>query len=63
VPDDVIEAPGVPTTLNGKRMEVPVKRLLLGANPEDVASRDAVADPSLLQWYAEQHSTAVRRAT
>jgi acetoacetyl-CoA synthetase len=53
VPDAIVRAPGVPTTLNGKRMEVPVKRLLLGARLEDVANADAVADPELLRWYAE----------
>jgi acetoacetyl-CoA synthetase len=56
VPDEIVEAPGVPTTLNGKRMEVPVKRLLLGADPEEVANADAVADPSLLRWYADRAS-------
>ncbi|HEX6131932.1 MAG TPA: acetoacetate--CoA ligase [Actinomycetota bacterium] len=53
VPDAIVRAPGIPTTLNGKRMEVPVKRLLLGARLEDVANPDAVADPELLRWYAE----------
>ena len=33
VPDRIIEAPGVPTTLNGKRLEVPVKRLRAGRCP------------------------------
>ena len=42
VPDAIVEAPGVPTTLNGKRMEVPVKRLLHGEPLEAVASIDAV---------------------
>ena len=41
-PDDIVEAPGVPTTLNGKRMEVPVKRLLLGAPVAAVANPDSV---------------------
>jgi acetoacetyl-CoA synthetase len=57
VPDEIVEAPGVPTTLNGKRMEVPVKRLLLGAALHEVANPDSVADPDLLGWYADRAAT------
>jgi acetoacetyl-CoA synthetase len=52
VPDRIVEAPGIPTTLNGKRMEVPVKRLLMGDRLEDVANVDAVTDPKTLRWFA-----------
>ena len=51
VPDRIVDAPGIPTTLNGKRMEVPVKRLLIGARLEDVANLDAVSDPGILRWF------------
>ena len=34
-------------------MEVPVRRILAGARPEKVASRDAMMDPSALDWYVE----------
>jgi acetoacetyl-CoA synthetase len=61
VPDAVVEAPGVPTTLNGKRMEVPVKRLLHGESLDDVASLDAVADADLLRWYADEAPGLARR--
>jgi acetoacetyl-CoA synthetase len=52
VPDSVVDAPGIPTTLNGKKMEVPVKRLLSGQRLEDVVSVDAATDPEILRWYA-----------
>ena len=52
VPDGIIEVPGVPRTLSGKKLEVPVKRILLGASPETAASRDALADPLSLEPFA-----------
>jgi acetoacetyl-CoA synthetase len=51
VPDRVVAAPGVPCTLNGKRLEVPVKRLLMGAAPGEVANADALRDPAVFEWY------------
>ena len=52
VPDQISSVPAVPRTLNGKKLEVPVKRLLLGALPESVASRDTLANPSALDAFA-----------
>ena len=50
---DVIEAvPAVPRTLSGKKLEVPVKRILTGTPPERAASRDSLADPTALDWFA-----------
>ena len=48
VPDSTIVVPAVPRTLSGKKLEVPVKRILLGASPEIAASKDALADPRSL---------------
>ncbi len=53
VPDRIVAVPAIPTTLNGKRLEVPVKRILLGARPEDVVSPDALADPGALRSFLE----------
>ncbi len=52
VPDEVIEVETVPRTLTGKRLEIPVKRILRGAKPDDVASRDALTDPTSLDVFA-----------
>ena len=49
VPDRIVELPAVPRTLSGKKLEVPVKRILLGAGADDTASRDALADPRSLE--------------
>jgi acetoacetyl-CoA synthetase len=48
VPDDVILVPGLPHTRTGKRLEVPVKRLLQGADPDRVIDRGAVDDAAAL---------------
>ncbi|WP_127503812.1 acetoacetate--CoA ligase [Actinoplanes solisilvae] len=48
VPDDVIVVPRLPHTRTGKRLEVPVKRILQGADPARVIDRGAVDDASAL---------------
>ncbi|OGO57953.1 MAG: acetoacetate--CoA ligase [Chloroflexi bacterium RBG_16_72_14] len=48
VPDAVHAVPTVPRTLSGKKLEVPVKRILQGLPPDVAASRDALADPDSL---------------
>jgi acetoacetyl-CoA synthetase len=53
VPDDIIVAPAVPRTLTGKKLEVPVKRILGGAAPEIVAAAGAIDRPEVLAWYAD----------
>ena len=52
VPDQIISVAAVPRTMNGKKLEVPVKRLLLGSSPEAVASRDTLANPNALDDFA-----------
>jgi acetoacetyl-CoA synthetase len=52
VPDEVLAAPEIPRTLSGKILEVPVKRLLMGAPMDEVASRDSLANPDALDWFA-----------
>jgi acetoacetyl-CoA synthetase len=54
VPDDILVAPGVPHTRTGKKLEVPIKKLLQGADSARVVERSAVDDPALLDWYAKQ---------
>jgi acetoacetyl-CoA synthetase len=48
VPDATIAVPVIPRTLSGKKLEVPVKRILLGLPADIAASRDALADPRSL---------------
>jgi acetoacetyl-CoA synthetase len=51
-PDEVHQVPAIPTTLSGKKLEVPVKRILAGADPDAVASRGSLRDPSALDAVA-----------
>ena len=51
VPDDVIAVPGIPRTMTGKRLEIPIKRILLGAKPSDVLTPSAVDRPELLAEF------------
>ncbi|MDM0033591.1 acetoacetate--CoA ligase [Variovorax sp. J22P271] len=51
VPDEVLQVEDIPRTLSGKKMEVPVRRLLLGAAAEKVASPDAMSNPDSLRFF------------
>ena len=57
VPDDIVAVPGIPRTMTGKRLEIPIKRILLGAKPADVVSSSAVDRPDLLDVFAEHART------
>lgn len=51
VPNEIIAVPDIPRTLTGKKLELPIKKLLLGHPVEKVVSRDALANPASLDWY------------
>ncbi|HEX9504733.1 MAG TPA: acetoacetate--CoA ligase, partial [Acidimicrobiia bacterium] len=51
-PDSVYAVPAIPRTLSGKKLEVPVKRILAGEDADTVASRSSLADPGVLDWYS-----------
>jgi len=53
VPDTVEAVPSIPRTLTAKKLELPVKRILLGVPASDVASRDALADPRALDAFVD----------
>lgn len=53
VPDEIIEVPGVPHTLTGKRIEVPVKRLLQGTPLDKAVNPGSVDDLDLLRFYED----------
>jgi len=53
VPDVVEQIAEVPRTLSGKALELPVKRILLGAAAATTVSRDALANPAALDPFEE----------
>jgi acetoacetyl-CoA synthetase len=57
VPDRIIAVRAVPLTRSGKKMEIPVRRLLMGADPADVADPGAMADPGSLSDIVEYART------
>lgn len=51
VPDRIIAVQTVPRTLSGKRIEVPIKRILQGAQPDTVLSTETLADPGAIDAF------------
>ena len=51
VPSEVLQVPAIPRTLSGKKMELPVKKLLLGADAAKVMNRDAMANTDSVDWF------------
>jgi acetoacetyl-CoA synthetase len=52
VPDEINQVPGIPRTLSGKKLEVPVRKILLGTPLADAADPDALANPEVLAFFA-----------
>lgn len=53
VPNEMYAIEEVPRTLSGKVLEVPVKRILMGEDPDKAASRDSLANPDSLDYFVE----------
>ncbi len=51
VPDKIIKINEVPRTLSGKKLEVPIKKLLLGSDPKTVVNRESMANPSSFEFF------------
>ncbi|MBA2630050.1 MAG: acetoacetate--CoA ligase, partial [Thermoleophilaceae bacterium] len=51
VPDHTVAVGEVPRTLSGKKLEVPVKKILMGVDPARAASRDSLANPEALDFF------------
>ncbi len=53
IPDEFFAVAAIPHTKTGKKLEVPLKRILQGADPDKVVSRGAVDNADLLDYYIE----------
>lgn len=63
LPDRVVVVPAIPRTLSGKKLEVPVKRLLSGVAPGEAVTLTSVADPASLEPFLRlSHERATARA-
>ena len=59
VPDEIHQVPGIPRTLSGKKLEVPVRKILLGTPVAEAADPDALANPEVLGLFAPQDGPRV----
>jgi acetoacetyl-CoA synthetase len=57
VPDRIIQVPEIPRTLTGKKMEVPVRRILLGTPVAEAADLNSMANPQALEGFAAYAQT------
>jgi acetoacetyl-CoA synthetase len=62
VPDEILAVPAIPRTLSGKKLEVPVKRILTGTPAEVAASAGSLADPTSLDAFVGIASLGLRDA-
>ena len=53
VPDEIYAISGVPRTLNGKKLEVPVKKILAGVPLDEAVNRDSMANPDSIGYFVE----------
>jgi acetoacetyl-CoA synthetase len=59
VPDEIHQVPGIPRTLSGKKLEVPVRKILLGTPVTEAADPDALANPEVLGLFAPRDESRV----
>ena len=52
VPDRIVQVPAIPVTRTGKKMEVPVRRILQGVPPDEAANRASMAVPGALDFFS-----------
>ena len=55
VPDEIHQVPGIPRTLSGKKLEVPVRKILQGTPVEQAANRDSLANPEVLDHFTPKN--------
>ena len=63
VPDEIFEVAAIPHTRTGKKLEVPVKRILMGVEADKVASADSLLDPQSLAPFLAMARTGIAAVT
>jgi acetoacetyl-CoA synthetase len=51
VPDEIVEVPGIPQTVTGKKLEVPIRRILTGTPIDTAVDRASMANPEVLEAF------------
>jgi acetoacetyl-CoA synthetase len=62
VPNDIVQIDQVPRTLSGKKLEVPVKKLLLGGDPNTIVNRDSMSNPDSFDFFIDYAAARNRTA-
>ncbi|MGE5273117.1 MAG: acetoacetate--CoA ligase [Verrucomicrobiota bacterium] len=52
-PDDIVAVPAIPRTMTGKKLELPVKKILSGTPVSEVVNKDALVDPEAIEAFAD----------
>ena len=60
VPDDIIEVPELPYTISGKKLEAPVKKILMGMPVEKAANTDSMKNPQALDFFIDFEKSLVK---
>ena len=55
VPDAIFTVPEIPYTISGKKMEMPIKKILMGTPVEKAVSLDAMRNPQSIEWFKTQN--------
>lgn len=55
VPDAIFTVPEIPYTISGKKMEMPIKKILMGTPVEKAVSLDAMRNPQSINWFKTQN--------
>jgi len=53
VPDKIYQVQEIPYTLTGKKLEVPIRRILMGMDPDKAANRGALSNPAALDFFID----------
>lgn len=59
VPDEIIAIPDIPYTISGKKTEAPVKKIMMGKEPEKVINPGALKNPESLSFFINLYKTQV----
>ena len=53
LPDEIISVPDIPYTISGKKLEIPIKKLLSGGNKNELLNLDSLKNPEAINWFME----------